>query len=142
MTSSENREIVEQIFAETAHGNWAPLLDALADDFRFVVTGTSPWARAYDGKAVVLAELFAPLRARLANKIVNRAVRIIADGDLVVVESRGHNSTTEGKAYHNTYCNVLRLEGGKLKEWTEYADSALVNAVLGDPREARSRRPV
>jgi len=31
---------------------------------------------------------------------------------------------------------VLRLEGGKLKEWIEYADSALVNAVLGDPTEA------
>jgi hypothetical protein len=30
----------------------------------------------------------------------------------------------------------LRVEGGKLKEWTEYADSALVNAVLGDPAEA------
>jgi hypothetical protein len=30
---------------------------------------------------------------------------------------------------------VLRREGGKLKEWTEYTDSALVNAVLGDPRE-------
>ena len=56
-----------------------------------------------------------------------------------MVESRGRNTTKEGKAYNNTYCNVLRLEGGKLKklkEWTEYADSALVNAALGDPREA------
>lgn len=123
MTSPENRKIVERIFAETAQGNWTPLLEALADDFRFVVTGTSPWARAYDGKAAVLAELFGPLRARLAGKIVNRAVRIIADGEFVVAESRGHNTTTGGKAYHNTYCNVLRLEGGKLKEWTEYADS-------------------
>ena len=52
-----------------------------------------------------------------------------------MVESRGRNTTKEGKAYNNSYCNVLRLEGGKLKEWTEYADSALVDAVLGDPRE-------
>jgi ketosteroid isomerase-like protein len=34
------------------------------------------------------------------------------------------------------YCNVLRLEGGRLKDWSEYTDTALVNAVLGDPREA------
>jgi uncharacterized protein len=52
-----------------------------------------------------------------------------------VVESRGRNTAKEGKAYNNSYCNVLRLEGGKLKEWIEYADSALVDAVLGDPRE-------
>jgi ketosteroid isomerase-like protein len=135
MTASENKKLVEHIFSETADGNWQPLLESLAEDFRFVVTGSSKWARSYDGKAVVLAELFAPLRARLADKIVNVPVRITAEGDVVVVESCGRNATVEGKSYNNVYCNVLRLEGGKLVEWTEYADSALVNAVLGDPRE-------
>ena len=136
MTASENRKLVEHLFNETANGNWQPLLESLADDFRFIVTGTSKWARSYDGKAVVLAELFAPLRARLQHKIINTPVRITADGDIVVVESRGRNTTVEGNGYNNVYCNVLRLENGRLKEWTEYADSALVNAVLGDPREA------
>ena len=131
MTAMKNRKLVEHIFNETANGNWQPLLESLADDFRFIVTGSSKWARSYDGKAVVLTELFAPLRARLQQKIVNTPVRITAEGDIVVVESRGRNTTTEGKAYNNVYCNVLRLEGGKLKEWTEYADSALTEAVLG-----------
>jgi ketosteroid isomerase-like protein len=62
-------------------------------------------------------------------------VRIVAEGDIVVVEARGRNTTLDGKAYNNSYCYVLRLEGGRLKEWTEYADSALVNAVLGDPAD-------
>jgi hypothetical protein len=83
----------------------------------------------------VLAELYAPPKAKLEQKIINAPVRIIAEGDYVVVKSRGRNMTKEGNAYNNSYCNVLRLEGGRLKEWTEYADSALVNAVLGDPRE-------
>jgi ketosteroid isomerase-like protein len=135
MTASENKKLVEHIFSETANGNWQPLLESLADDFRFVVTGSSQWARAYEGKTEVLAKLFAPLRAKLADKIVNAPVRITAEGDIVVVESRGRNTTVEGNAYNNVYCNVLRLEGGKLKEWTEYADSALVNAVLGYPRQ-------
>jgi uncharacterized protein len=136
MTASDNKKIVEHIFNETANGNWTPLIETLADDFRWVVTGSSQWARSYDGKAEVLAKLFAPLRARLQQKIINAAVRITAAGDIVVVESRGRNTTIEGNAYNNVYCNVLRLEGGRLKEWTEYADSALVNAVLGDQREA------
>ena len=131
-----NRKIVEHIFSEIAQGNWAPLIESLADDSRFIVTGTSKWARSYDGKAEVLAKLFAPLRAALEGRIIHSVVRMIAEGDFVVVESRGHNTTRQGKAYHNVYCNVLRRENGRLKEWTEYADSALVNAVLGDPAEA------
>ena len=135
MPASENKRLVEHIFSETAKGNWQPLLESLADDFRFTVTGSSQWARSYDGKAAVLAELFAPLRAAMEGPILQTAIRVIAEGDLVVVEGRGRATTKQGKAYDNVYCHVLRLEGGKLKEWTEYADSALVNAVLGDPRE-------
>ena len=136
MSAIENKKIVEHIFNELGNGNSAPLLASLADDFRFVVTGTSKWARSYDGKATVFAELFAPLRTKIEGPIRNVPVRFIAEGDFVVVEARGRNTTKEGKAYNNVYCNVLRVEGGKLKEWTEYADSALVNAVLGDPAEA------
>jgi len=62
-------------------------------------------------------------------------VRLIAEGDLVVVEAHGRNVTRTGRTYDNTYCNVLRLEGGKVSEWTEYCDTALIDAVLGDPRE-------
>ena len=136
MGASENKKIVQHIFDEMANGNSAPLLESLADDFRFVVMGSSKWSRSYDGKAAVLAELFAPLRARIDGRITTIPVRLIAEGDYVVVEARGRNTTRQGKAYDNTYCNVLRLEGGKLREWTEYCDTTLVDAVLGDPRDA------
>jgi len=85
----------------------------------------------------VLAELFAPLRAKMAGPIRNRPIRLVAEGDLVVVEVRGANTTRDGKAYNNNYCNVIRLEGGKLKELVEYCDTALVDAVLGDPADAK-----
>jgi ketosteroid isomerase-like protein len=134
MSASENKATVQHIFDQLANGNSAPLLDSLADDFRFVVMGTSKWSRSYDGKAVVLAELFAPLRAQIDGPIKNAPVRLIAEGDLVVVEACGRNLTRDGQPYHNTYCNVLRLEAGKLKEWTEYCDTALVDRVLGHPR--------
>jgi uncharacterized protein len=69
-------------------------------------------------------------------KITTIPVRLTAEGDTVVVEARGHNTTKEGKAYNNVYCNVLQLEHGRLKEWIEYCDTALVDAVLGDPADA------
>jgi ketosteroid isomerase-like protein len=136
MGASGNKKIVQHIFDEIANGNSAPLLESLADDFRFVVMGSSKWSRSYDGKAAVLAELFVPLRANIEGAITTIPVRLIAEGDYVVIEARGRNTTRQGKAYDNTYCNVLRLEGGKLKEWTEYCDTALVDAVLDDPRKA------
>jgi uncharacterized protein len=136
MGASGNKKIVQHIFDEMANGNSAPLLESLADDFRFVVMGSSKWSRSYDGKAAVLAELFVPLRANMVGAITTIPVRLVAEGDYVVVEARGRNTTRQGRAYDNTYCNVLRLEGGKLKEWTEYCDTALVDAVLDDPRKA------
>jgi uncharacterized protein len=122
MSSSGNKQIVQHIFEELGNGNSAPLIESLAEDFRFTVMGTTKWSRLYDGKATVLTELFAPLRAKMAGPIRNRPIRILA----------------EGKAYNNAYCNVIRLEGGKLKELVEYCDTALVNAVLGDPAETKA----
>jgi ketosteroid isomerase-like protein len=136
MSAAENKKIVQHIFDEMARSNSAPLLESLADDFRFVVMGSSKWSRSYDGKAAVLAELFAPLRAKIEGRITIIPLRLIEEGDTVVVQARGRNTTVEGKAYNNVYCNVLRLEHGRLREWIEYCDTALVDAVLGDPADA------
>jgi uncharacterized protein len=138
MSSSGNKQIVQHIFDELGNGNSAPLIESLAEDFRFTVMGTTKWSRLYDGKATVLTELFAPLRAKMGGPILNRPVRIVAEADLVVVEVRGSNTTAEGRAYNTAYCNVIRLEDGKLKELVEYCDTALVNAVLGDPAETKA----
>lgn len=35
--------------------------------------------------------------------------------------------------YCNTYCFVFRLREGKLAELTEYMDTELATAALGDP---------
>jgi ketosteroid isomerase-like protein len=134
----ENKRIVEHIFAELAKDNPRPLLDGMAEDFRFVVIGSTRWSRAYEGKQAVLDELFAPLMAAIDGRLNNTAFRFIADDDFVVVEARGNNRTKRGMQYNNAYCNVLRLEDGKLKEWTEYSDTRLVADVLGDPAEWRS----
>ena len=73
----------------------------------------------------------APLKER------SQLGRKIADGEFVVVETKGNNRTRRGMEYNNSICNVLRLEAGKLKEWTEYSDTLLVAAVLGDPADWR-----
>ena len=50
-----------------------------------------------------------------------------------MVEARGDNVTKSGAPYNNSYCFVFRLAGGKLAEVTEYMDTELVTAALGNP---------
>jgi ketosteroid isomerase-like protein len=132
MSSLENRQLLQDIFAALAKSDPKPFVDAMADDFRWTMHGQNGWARTYDGKAVVLGELFPALRRKM-DRITTVAQRFIADGDYVAVEARGANVTKSGVPYNNTYCFVFRLAGGKLAAVTEYMDTELVTAVLGDP---------
>lgn len=128
--TTENKQLLQDIFAGLAQGDSRLLVDSMAEDFRWTAIGSTPWSRTYEGKQTVLTELFVPLRARIADRVRTHAQRFIADGEYVVVEARGANTTKAGKSYNNTYCFVFRVTGGKLREVTEYLDTELVTAVL------------
>ena len=130
MSSAGNRELMQHIFSELAKGNSKPFVESMADEFSWTVTGTTRWSKKYEGKRAVLEELFGVLRANLVPPTVIEAFRFIADGDYVVVEARGKNTTKKAASYNNNYCFVFRLAGGKLREVTEYLDTELVTAVL------------
>jgi ketosteroid isomerase-like protein len=133
MAAIENKQFIQNIFTELAQGNSRPLVEAMADDFRWTVTGSTKWSRTYEGKQAVLNELLAPLRSMIADRIRTVPQRVFADGDHVIVEARGNNTTKTGKPYNNAYCFVIRLAEGKIREITEYLDTELVTAVLDDP---------
>jgi len=105
----------------------------MAEDFCWIITGSTAWSRTYRGKAAVRAELLDPLFAQFADAYSNSAQRFIAEDDHVVVECRGKVTTKKGQPYHNSYCYVVRLAGGKMRELTEYMDTALAERVLAAP---------
>ena len=133
MGAPENKKLMEEIFAGLANRNGTLLIERMSDDFRWINIGTNKWSGTFDGKAAVLRDLLGPLRARLVERSRTVAHRFIAEGDYVIVEARGDNVTKAGQQYDNEYCFVFRLSDGKIKEVKEYADTALVEAVLGDP---------
>ncbi len=132
MSTAENKQLMQHIFAELSQGNSKPFVEIMADDFCWTLTGTTSWSKTYAGKQAVLTDLLATLRSRIAGQIRTTADRILADGDYVVVEAHGNNTTRSGKPYNNRYCFIFRLAGGKLKEVTEYLDTELVAATLGE----------
>ncbi|MFL6648061.1 MAG: nuclear transport factor 2 family protein [Sulfurifustaceae bacterium] len=133
MNAVQNKEILQDIFSALSKGNGRPFVESMAEDFCWTITGTTPWSKTYRGKEAVLSQLLRPLLAQFAGQYTNTAQRFIAEDDYVVVECRGRVATKAGKPYNNTYCYVIRLADGKMRELTEYLDTALVEAVLQDP---------
>lgn len=130
MSATENKKLMQGVFAELSKGNSQPLLEIMANDFCWTVTGTTKWSKTYSGKQVVLNELLQPLVAQFKTQYTNTAHRFIAENDLVVIECRGNAVTKKGEPYNNTYCFVCRLANDKLKELTEYCDTELVATAL------------
>ena len=94
--SASDKKLMEEIFAGLANRNGTLLVERMSDDFRWINIGTSKWSATFDGKAAVLRDLLAPLRARLVERSRTVAHRFIADGDYVIAEARGDNATRAG----------------------------------------------
>lgn len=132
-TTEDNRRIVTAAYAALAEGDSRPFAAAMAEDFVWHMIGTTAWSGTFAGRKAVREQLMRPLFAQFASTYRNRASRILADGDHVVVECRGEVETRGGQPYCNTYCLVIRLEGGLMRELTEYLDTALVDRMLLPP---------
>lgn len=130
MSTAANKQLMQHIFDELATGNSRPFLEAMAADFTWTITGSTPWSRTYKGAQVVRRELLRPLTAHFAETYTNSAQRFIAENDTVVVECRGRVLLNSGQRYDNTYCWVCTVRDGKLVELVEYLDTALLMRVL------------
>jgi len=139
LSAIENKKLMQQIFSELARGNSRPFVESMADEFCWTVTGTTQWSKTYTGKQAVIDGVLTPVREMLKPPLVVVGLRFIAGDNYVAVEARGQNTTKGGVPYNNQYCFVFRIENGKLLEVTEYMDTQLVAAVLGDS-EAQSAR--
>ena len=133
MDASANKQLMRHVFDELAAGNGQPFMDALAENVRWTVIGTSPWSRTYEGKPAIVAELMRPLFTQFADQYRAAATRIVAEDDIVVVEARGQVMTKSGLPYNQTYCYVMRMAEGRVQELTEYLDTDLVHQVLQAP---------
>lgn len=136
MGAAENKRLMNEIFDELANGNRRPFAEAMAENLRWTIVGDGAWSHTWEGLPSVRADLFEPLFAQFGTTYRNRAIRLIAEGDWVVIESRGDVVTKQGKPYRNTYCYVCRLNGGKLREVTEYCDTQLIAETLAPPESA------
>ena len=114
LDAQQRKDISEQF----AKGNMAFVTPYLADDVKWNILGGGTVA----GRDEVLeASKMAQLQSY--PKITIRT--IVAEGDVVVVESTGEARTRSGKPYNQAYCEVFRFRNEELQEITTYLDTAL-----------------
>lgn len=131
MSIETNKQLVRDAFEAMGRSDIRPLTDLMTDDFAWVIEGQSRFSRSYEGKEAVKRDLLAPLFEAFVTPYRFTIDEIIAEADRVVVRGRGQVRTKAGNDYNNSYCFVLRLEGGQLVELREYLDTALVEKVFG-----------
>lgn len=130
MSATENKQLLRSIFDQLATGNTQALGDAMADDVRWIFPGNWSWSGTWEPKTVVVEGLLRPLLAQFDGGYRSEPDFILADGDRVVVQTRGYATTAQGEPYHQTYCFVFRVTGGQITEVIEHCDTALVERVL------------
>ena len=130
MAVGRNRATLETVFEGLAVGDGRAFVDAMAEDFTWIMIGSTDWSGVYRGKAEVRSELLRPLMARFKS-YRNTPRRFIVDGDWAAIQCQGDAETLDGKRYDNTYCWVVRFRDGQLVEMTEYMDTQLVIDALG-----------
>ena len=126
MSAAENKKLIQDVFDAWAGGDGMAFFNTLAEDVQWTVIGTSPVSRTYTSRQAFVDGAAKPLTAKLAGPIQPTVVNIIAEGDNVVLQWEGKATTKAGKPYNNSYCWVMRIADGKVREGTAYIDTELV----------------
>jgi ketosteroid isomerase-like protein len=126
------KQFVTQIFERWQQGDSKPFFDALAPDVIWTAKGSTPISGTVKSKAEYFAKIYNPLLSIFAGPTSCQIVRILAEGDIVVVEWRGETPTTSGSTYSNDYCWLIRVspDATSIQEVVGYFDTARVDQLF------------
>ena len=130
MTLTANKLIVQTFYDSANRGDMETCMSQLADDVTWTNIGSTKYSGSFHGKTDLVTRLLQPVFGQLQAGITSAVDNVVAEGDCVVVQSRGTAETKDGRPYNNTYCHVFRIRSGKIVEVTEYLDTELASAVL------------
>ena len=134
--NKENKRLVRLFYEAGNRGDFDTCFNLIADDIRWTNIGSTRFSGTYHGKKELMEKLLGPLFSRLKSGINSTIERLFADGDFVIALTSGSAETTDGRPYNNQYCQVMRIDGGKIAEVTEYFDTELTSSIFGDDRNA------
>ncbi len=132
MSAAENKQMIRDAFEAWSRGDGRVFFKLVADDVRWTVIGSTPISRTYNSKREFRSALGA-MADHLASELKVVPRDFIADGDKVAVQFESHAAGKNGSAYDQTYCWVLRLAEGKVREVVAYLDTEMVTKLFAPP---------
>lgn len=129
MSAAENKQMIREAFEAWGRGDGRAFFKLVADDVRWTVIGRTPISRTYTSKSDFRNALRS-MSDHLAGELKVVVQDVIGDGDKVAVQFESHAAGKNGIAYDQTYCWVLRLAEGKVREVTAYLDTELVTKLF------------
>lgn len=121
------KEVVTSAIQALTEARYADYLDHLAEDIRFYTIGSTPYSGLIVGRDAMWSEVLGKTTKSIGEGGYREEIkRIIADGELVVVESRGFETTKSGNEYNNEYAAIYRVVDGRISELTFYLDTELL----------------
>jgi ketosteroid isomerase-like protein len=127
----QNKQAVKLFFETLSNGDLERVRGLFHEDATWTVAARDiPGAGAHEGRDEIVDGFLAPIRGLFAPGDPKVHIEnLIADGRWVAVEARGRGHFADGRAYDNTYCFLLELEGGKVRTLREYMDSQYVASL-------------
>jgi len=126
------RNLITAAFDDWEKGDNSDLFKLIDDDVVWRLAGSCPGGGTFHGKNEFLANSARPLHARLARSPVPEVDRIVADGDVVVVEWHGSGESRGGKPYEQSYCWIFQFEDDRIVAITSYLDTLAVARVFDE----------
>jgi len=138
MADPENTSIARTLYENWNKREFDQMADLIADDGEILLVGSGTSFRGPDGAkefAHMWADAFSDGRVTIEN--------IISGDDRVMVEHTGRGTQTgtlrspggeipaTGKSVTLEFCDVLKIEGGKIKSVRSYFDSASLLMQIG-----------
>jgi uncharacterized protein len=129
MTATENKKMIREGFEAWGRGDGRAFLKLVADDVRWTVIGSTPISRTYNSKRD-FREALKAISERFTTDLKVVVRDVIADGDKVAVQFESHAAGKNGIAYDQTYCWVIRMAEGQVREVVAYLDTELVTKLF------------
>ena len=127
-----HKQVIRDMWEAFTAGDRQRFFAAMADDIKFTVMGTTRLSLVVQGKQEMADKILAPLAAALDGELTIAIDNLIAEGDWVVMQSRGFAKGKNGHSYNNHYAQVFRLRDGLIVEWVEYLDTAMLARLLNE----------
>lgn len=131
--AEDRKALVRRAFEDFSRAEPSTLGALLSPDVVYRVIGTTAVSGTMRGTQQLFERGIQPLTSALATPLAIRIDRLVADGDVVTLQGEGTSTLRSGAPYDNTYCFVLRFEGDRIAEVTEYIDTHLVARAFAVP---------